>query len=125
MSRSRVAVPSGFIPPCLPTKALEPPSGTEWLHEPKLDGFRLIARKAGATVRLFSRPGNDQTTRFPLIGAVLSSLRARTCILDGEAVACGLDGVPDFNRIRYRRHHGHVLMYAFDVLELDGEDLRR
>jgi ATP-dependent DNA ligase len=60
-------LPAGFIPPCLPTKAQQPPSGEAWLHEIKHDGFRVIARKDGHRVRLYSRPGNDLTYRFPLI----------------------------------------------------------
>jgi hypothetical protein len=60
-------LPTGFIPPCLPTKAPRPPAAGEWLHEIKHDGFRVIARKAGTRVRLYSRPGNDLTARFPLI----------------------------------------------------------
>jgi ATP-dependent DNA ligase len=60
-------LPAGFISPCLPTKAHEPPSGGQWLHEIKHDGFRIIARKSGERVRLYSRPGNDFTRRFPLI----------------------------------------------------------
>ena len=52
-------------------------------------------------------------------------LRARSCIIDGEAVCCGDDGVPSFDRIRYRRHDGEVFLYAFDLIELDGDDLRR
>jgi bifunctional non-homologous end joining protein LigD len=51
----------GFIPPCLPTKAKEPPRGDAWLHEIKHDGFRVIARKDGKRVGLYSRPGNDLT----------------------------------------------------------------
>jgi hypothetical protein len=61
------SLPAGFIPPCLPTKAPRPPSGDAWLHEIKHDGFRVIARKDGARVKLYSRPGNDLTDRFPLI----------------------------------------------------------
>jgi ATP-dependent DNA ligase len=53
----------GFIPPCLPTKAPQPPSGEAWLHEIKHDGFRVIARKDGVRMRLYSRPGNDVTWR--------------------------------------------------------------
>jgi hypothetical protein len=60
-------LPTGFIAPCLPTKAERPPSGKMWLHEIKHDGFRVIARKDGPKVRLYSRPGNDLTYRFPLI----------------------------------------------------------
>src|SRR5213592_2969410 len=79
------ALPSGFIPPCLPTKAERPPSGDLWLHEIKHDGFRVIARKDRARVRLYSRPGNDLTYRFPLIVESLARLRSRSCIIDGEA----------------------------------------
>jgi ATP dependent DNA ligase domain len=60
-------LPAGFIPPCLPTKTDKLPSGSEWLHEIKHDGFRIIARKNRAQVQLYSRPGNDLTYRFPLI----------------------------------------------------------
>jgi bifunctional non-homologous end joining protein LigD len=59
------SLPLGFLPPCLPIKAPHPPSGDIWLHEIKLDGFRVIARKDGERVRLYSRPGNDLTKRFP------------------------------------------------------------
>jgi bifunctional non-homologous end joining protein LigD len=52
-------------------------------------------------------------------------LRARSCIIDGEAVCCGDNGLPSFDRIRYRRHDGEVFLYAFDLIELDGDDLRR
>jgi bifunctional non-homologous end joining protein LigD len=66
-------LPTGFIAPCLPTKTDKLPSGDLWLHEIKHDGFRIIARKHGAQVRLYSRPGNDLTRRFPLsIGTALS-----------------------------------------------------
>src|SRR5262249_34806696 len=76
-------------------------------------------------VRLYSRPGNDLTDRFPLIVEALARLRSRSCIIDGEAVACGEDGVPSFNRLRYRRHDAAVFLYAFDLIELNGDDLRR
>jgi ATP-dependent DNA ligase len=116
---------AGFIAPCLPTSAPQPPSGSVWLHEIKHDGFRIIARKIGKRVRLYSRPGNDLTHRFPLIVEALAQLRARSCIIDGEAVACRDDGMADFNRIRYRHHDADVFLYAFDLIELDGDDLRR
>src|SRR5436309_1890143 len=116
---------AGFVPPCLPTKALEPPSGTLWLHEIKHDGFRVIARKDGNRVRLYSRPGNDLTHRFPLIVETLARLRSRSCIIDGEAVACDDKGMPSFDRIRYRHHDASVILYAFDLIELSGDDLRR
>src|SRR5262245_17446841 len=83
----------GFIAPCLPTKTDKLPSGSQWLHEIKHDGFRIIARKTGAQVRLYSRPGNDLTHRFPMIVETLARLRSRSCIIDGEAVACDDNGV--------------------------------
>ncbi|HKQ87678.1 MAG TPA: hypothetical protein VJS43_13025 [Candidatus Acidoferrales bacterium] len=77
-------LPSGFIAPCLPTRARALPSGGAWLHEIKHDGFRIIARKdGGERVRLYSRPGNDFTGRFPPIVETLAGLRARSCIIDG------------------------------------------
>jgi bifunctional non-homologous end joining protein LigD len=119
------ALPAGFIAPCLPTSAPQPPSGALWLHEIKHDGFRVIARKDGERVKLYSRPGNDLTHRFPLIVEALVRLRSRSCIIDGEAVACGDDGIASFDRIRYRRHDASVFLYAFDLIELNGDDLRR
>ena len=70
-------LPAGFIAPRLPTKTDKLPSGSQWLHEIKHDGFRIIARKTGAQVRLYSRPGNDLTRRFPLIVETLARLRSR------------------------------------------------
>jgi bifunctional non-homologous end joining protein LigD len=119
------SLPGGFISPCLPTKTDKLPSGGQWLHEIKHDGFRVIARKNGAHVRLYSRPGNDLTYRFPLIVETLSRLRSRSCIIDGEAVACDDKGVALFNRVRYRRHDESIFLYAFDLIELNGDDLRR
>jgi bifunctional non-homologous end joining protein LigD len=119
------ALPVGFIPPCIPISAPQPPSGEQWLHEIKHDGFRVIARKDGKRVRLYSRLGNDLTKRFPLIVEALARLRSRSCIIDGEAVACGDDGIASFDRIRYRHRDADVFLYAFDLIELNGNDLRR
>jgi bifunctional non-homologous end joining protein LigD len=118
-------LPAGFIAPCLPTKAPRPPSGDIWLHEIKHDGFRVIARKDGPQVRLYGRPGNDLTDRFPLIVEVMAGLRSRSCIIDGEAVACDENGIASFDRIRHHRVDDSVLLYAFDLIELNGDDLRR
>jgi bifunctional non-homologous end joining protein LigD len=89
------------------------------------NGFRVIARKTGAQVRLYSRPGNDLTYRFPLIVETLARLRSHSCIIDGEAVACDDNGVASFNLIRYRRHDDSTFLYGFDLIELNGDDLRR
>jgi ATP-dependent DNA ligase len=125
MTFSSRALPAGFIAPCLPTKATEPPSGEMWLHEIRHDGIRVIARKQDKRIRLYSRPGNDLTHRFPQIVEALAQLRSPSCILDGEAVACREDGIALFERIRYRRHDASVFMWAFDLIELNGDDLRR
>jgi bifunctional non-homologous end joining protein LigD len=118
-------LPARFIAPCLPTKITTLPSGSQWLHEIKHDGFRVIARKDGDRVRLYSRPGNDMTRRFPLIAEALTGLRSRSCIIDGEAVACDDNGLASFELIRYRQHDGDVFLYAFDLIGLNGDDLRR
>jgi bifunctional non-homologous end joining protein LigD len=76
--------------------------------EIKHDGFRVIARKKGAQVRLYSRPGNDLTYRFPLIVETLARLRSRSCIIDGETVACDGNGVASFDRVRYRHHDENI-----------------
>ena len=75
-------------------------------------------------MRLYSRPGNDLTRRFPLIVEALARLRPRSCIIDGEAVACDDNGVASFDLIRYRRHDDSTFLYAFDLIELNGDDMR-
>jgi bifunctional non-homologous end joining protein LigD len=101
------------------------PSAGQWLHEIKHDGFRVIARKDGSRVRLYSRPGNDFTHGFPLIVNTLAQLRPRSCILDGEAVACDENGISSFDLVRHHRANERIFLYAFDLIELNGDDLRR
>jgi bifunctional non-homologous end joining protein LigD len=88
-------------------------------------GSGVIARKNGHRVKLYSRPGNDLTPRFPLIAEALARLRSRSCIIDGEAVACGDDGIACFELIRRWDTDESVFMWAFDLIELDGTDMRR
>jgi bifunctional non-homologous end joining protein LigD len=90
----------------------------------KHDGFRVIARKDGPRVRLYSRPGNDLTHRFPLIVDALARLRSRSCIIDGEAVACDDNGIASFDLVRHHRANERIFLYAFDLIELNGDDLR-
>src|SRR5262245_8591775 len=82
-------LPAGFIARCLPTKTDKLPSGSLWLHEIKHDGFRIIARKTGSQVRLYSRPGNDLTHRFPLIVETLARLRSAS-FSGGHHACCGV-----------------------------------
>ena len=115
---------SAFIEPCLPSPADRPPSGPDWIHEIKLDGF---PHDGAARPRrgLITRNGHDWSGRFPLIAEAAGALRAQSFLIDGEAVACDRDGVPSFDRLRYRRGDGAVFLYAFDLIELNGQDLRR
>jgi bifunctional non-homologous end joining protein LigD len=82
-------------------------------------------RRDPAGLRLLTRNGHDWTGRFRLIAEAAGALRARSFLIDGEAVACDGDGLPVLDRLRYRRQHGRVFLYAFDLLELNGQDLRR
>jgi bifunctional non-homologous end joining protein LigD len=84
----------------------------------------MVVRRDAAGVRLFTRNGHDWTGRFPLIARAALSLKAASCLIDGEAVACDDKGLPVFDRLRYRRQDGRVFLYAFDLIELDGRDLR-
>jgi ATP-dependent DNA ligase len=111
--------------PCLPTRAPSPPAGPDWLHEIKHDGFRMIARRDGERARLISRHGRDWGDRFRPIVAAIEALAARTCAIDGELIACDGNGLADFELLRYRGQSASVMLVAFDLIELDGRDLRR
>jgi bifunctional non-homologous end joining protein LigD len=112
----------GFVDPCIPSRAPKPPSGPDWVHEVKHDGHRLIVRRNGEAVRLFTRRGYDWTERYPAIAA--AKLKARSFTLDGEAVVAGADGVAVFDALHRRGRVTDAILQAFDLLELDGEDLR-
>jgi bifunctional non-homologous end joining protein LigD len=111
--------------PSLPRPAKEPPSGPGWLHEIKHDGFRIVAHKDGDKVRLVTRNGYDFAQRYSLIVDAARSLRVRSCIVDGEAIMVNDDGLSFFDLLRYRRHDHAVTLCAFDLIEIDGNDLRR
>jgi bifunctional non-homologous end joining protein LigD len=121
-SRRRV----GLIEPCLPSPAKAPPTGSNWLHEIKHDGFRIMALRNADGVRLVTRNGNDFTRRFPLAVAAVTALPVRrSCLIDGEAIVTDEGGLAVFEMIRRARHSAQAVLCAFDLLELDGEDLRR
>ena len=81
---------SRFIEPCLPSPAERPPSGPDWVHEIKHDGYRLMARRDPVGVRLLTRNGHDWSDRYPLIVEAASGLKVRSCLIDGEASAVPL-----------------------------------
>jgi bifunctional non-homologous end joining protein LigD len=93
------------------------------VHEIKHDGYRPQVRREGEAIRLFTRRGNDWSERYPAIAGAAAQLRARSFTLDGEAVVCGPDGVAVFDALHRRGTVSEAMLYAFDLLELDGEDL--
>jgi bifunctional non-homologous end joining protein LigD len=113
------------IEPCLPSPADRPPSGANWIHEIKHDGYRLMARRDPVGVRLITRRGNDWSDRFPLVIEAVNHLKVRSCLIDGEVVCCDDRGLARFDVLRRRRNEAMAFLYAFDLLELDGIDLRR
>src|SRR5829696_4021764 len=124
-SRTSRAVP-GFIKPCQPMPCQSPPSGGDWLHEIKHDGYRMLARRDGARVRLFTRNGNDWTERFPVVEEAIGAFKVKSCILDGEITVCGPDGVTSFELLRSgRKIKPEAVLHVFDLIELNGDDLRR
>jgi bifunctional non-homologous end joining protein LigD len=118
--------PLGFIEPCQPSAAHKPPSGPGWIHEIKHDGYRMMAWRAGRRVRLFTRNGNDWSELFPAVVAAVSALEARSCLIDGEAAVCDTQGLSVFELLRRGPRVKHeAVLFAFDLLELDGRDLTR
>jgi ATP-dependent DNA ligase len=91
--------PEGFIQPCQPTLAREVPAGPGWIHELKYDGFRMIVRKSGEGVQIWSRYGRSRRSDFVGIVAAVAALKADEVLIDGEAVCFDPDGLPDFNRL--------------------------
>lgn len=108
---------------CLPTTSV--PDTPDWLHEVKYDGYRLRLERDGDRVRLITRGGYNWTDRFPCIGEAALKNRVRQFVIDGEAVVLGVDGIADFDALHSGKHNEEVQLYAFDVLALDGDDLRR
>src|SRR4029077_4808631 len=124
LSSCPMAFPSGFIEPCQPSKATRPPSGPLWVHEIKHDGYRLMVRRDGERVRCFTRNGHDWADRFPAIVEAALRIQASSFLIDGEAVIARDDGTPDFHALRSKRRGSDAVLYAFDLIEHDGKDLR-
>ncbi|WP_245321306.1 RNA ligase family protein [Bradyrhizobium sp. NAS96.2] len=101
------------------------PTGPDWLHEIKHDGYRLIVVRDDKRVRLFTRNGYDWADRFPLICEAALRNRCQRFVIDGEAVVLGVDGRSDFNGLHSRKFNDEVQLYAFDILALEGNDLRK
>jgi bifunctional non-homologous end joining protein LigD len=116
-----------FVEPELATLSAEAPEGSDWLHEIKLDGYRILARIEGHHAQLLSRRGNDWTSRLPSIASALGRLPIESGLLDGEVVVLRADGVSDFQRLQNSMEAGRdkdCVYFAFDALFLDGFDVR-
>ena len=109
---------------CLPTSAASVPDHPVWLHEVKYDGYRLRLEREGNRVRLITRGGYNWADRYPWIVETALKNRHQQFVIDGEAVVLDGDGIADFNALQSRRHDDKVWLYAFDILTLDGDDLR-
>jgi hypothetical protein len=114
------APPLGFSPilpqpcasPLLPSSAERFPAGPDWVHEIKHDGYRLMARRDSVGIRLLTRNGHDWSSRYPLIVEAVDRLKVRSCLIDGEAVACDKNGLAVFERLRRKPTGEHVFLYA-------------
>src|SRR2546427_7288151 len=94
--------------PCIPIRATTVPAGPQWIHEIKHDGYRLIVRREGERVRVFTRRGYDWSDRYPGIVYAAKKLRVGSATIDGEAVCCGADGLVDFGNLHSRAHDDRV-----------------
>jgi bifunctional non-homologous end joining protein LigD len=116
-----------WTPPMLATPRAIAPSGPQWAHEIKWDGYRIVAVVDHGNVRLYSRRGLDWSARMPAIVQALGMLVVRSAVIDGEAVIADDAGIPDFFAIRAAIGAGHApaaAFIAFDLMHLDGEDFR-
>jgi DNA ligase D-like protein (predicted ligase) len=103
------------------------PDGDRWLFELKLDGYRALIIKNDDRVRILSRNEKDHTAAYPGVVAAGRRLEARSAVVDGEIVAVDASGRPSFQALQHRGAHPQhaIVFYAFDLLHVDGEDLRR
>ena len=119
--------PAGFIEPCDPTLSERTPVGNDWLYEIKADGYRAQVHLEAGKVTIYSRTGLNWTKQFRRIGGAVERLSARAAVIDGEAVVYGNNGLPDFQAMRRAtgaRSSTALRYHAFDLLYLDGRDLR-
>jgi bifunctional non-homologous end joining protein LigD len=120
------AVGPRFVPPELATLRSEVPGGDNWLHEIKYDGYRILARKAGNEITLFSRSGLDWTVRFPAIAKAMESFPAKSALVDGEVAFVLPSGITDFKSLQEHIDTANpaIRYFVFDLLSHDGKDLR-
>jgi len=117
-----------FVEPCLALLSEKPPEGDGWLHEIKFDGYRLMASLDGKGIRLLTRSGLDWTERFSAIAESLEDFPVKSALIDGEAVVEDKNGVSSFSALQEalseRKTASAAVFFAFDLLYLEGYDLR-
>ena len=123
---SSVTQPSaGFIEPCIPCPVKRAPASGDWIHELKMDGYRLMVRRLDDKVRIYSRRGADFTPRFPRIVDAVRRLKVKSVLRDGEGIVYDQHGMPSFDLIHSKQYDREVSLVAFDLLDLDGVDIRK
>jgi len=130
--RGGTALPR-FQPVQLATLVDHVPAGNSWMHEIKFDGYRALVAASGKDVAVYTRTGLDWTDKFAPLAEQFRALDLPACLIDGEIVAYGADGNPDFSALQkvLKRGHGSqgetdaLTFHGFDLLNLDGEDLKR
>jgi bifunctional non-homologous end joining protein LigD len=117
----------GFVQPAFATKIGKVPTGGRWIHEIKFDGYRVQLHIANDDTKVFTRRGNDWTKRFRKIAADAYLINAGSAIIDGEIVVPAADGTTDFSVLQNERRgkSTKIVMVAFDLLYLNGQDLRK
>ena len=117
-----------FVRPMKATAVTELPAEGDWIYEIKWDGYRALGLKQGNNARLLSLKEKNLTTDFPVVAEAMRGLAVETAVVDGEIVAVDAQGRPSFQALQNRKTLGRgwsVVYYAFDLLNLDGEDLQR
>jgi len=122
----RVTTRIGFIKPQLASLVDQPPEGKHWIHEIKYDGYRCQVLLERGQSRVFTRNGYDWSDRYPSLVREASKLPCQSAIIDGESIVQNENGASDFDALSsaMRWHPNNIILYAFDLMHLNGEDLR-
>lgn len=126
-ARNKHAALPEFIEPCLAKLAAVPPTGAEWVHEIKFDGYRIEARIDGADIRLLTRTGLDWTGRFGDLASRFRAVKAKQALIDGELIVENDKGASNFTELvadLKAKRTSRLAFVAFDLLFLNGADCR-
>ena len=119
--------PPAFRPVQLAKLVDTVPAGDRWIHEMKYDGYRILVAVGGEEARAYTRSGLDWSGRFPSVLSEARKLKVRSALIDGEAVVIDAEGRSSFQALQnaLKGDPASIDFYAFDLLQLDGEDLTR